>query len=111
LWQTLLTLCGLMVQEQVDEVMIFSQDKLISDNNAPIFGYMCLLDCKTQKIKEKKELNRSDMNEILHFRDIDIMLKKLLADYPIHIDSDISFHNWFIFLNFCLDKLWQECRK
>jgi len=53
----------------------------------------------------------SDINEILNFRDIDIMLKDLTADYHVSIDSDISFHNWFIFLNFCLDELHQQCKK
>jgi hypothetical protein len=116
LWQTLLTLCGFQVQEDQDK--IFSQDKLISDNNSPIFRYMCLLDCKTAKWKNGasdisiyKMVDLSDINEILNFRDIDIMLKDLTADYHVSIDSDISFHNWFIFLNFCLDELHQQCKK
>ena len=96
-WQSLKLLSGLeKIDKNADEKNPTSKIyKPINYTSSPILQFMCLLDCKIQKVKNSKPIKLTDVQEILGFD-----WKGLISN-----PEGNPFHSWFCELMQELEKL------
>lgn len=106
--QTLLTLAGLKTKNQKQGTENQEQGTKNHEpiTDSPIFRFMCLMDCKIQKLKNEKTVDANDVKRILEFdwKILDSQLKTLNSKPEI-----TDFHSWFRLLMSCLQDLRKQC--
>lgn len=104
LWESPLVLCGLNFNDGIpfSKKEIYPVSSFFKSQDSPVFQFMCLLDCKIQKLKNEGKLGSKDAEEILGFnwQTLSSKLKILNSEQKI-----FDFHEWFCALDDCLFKL------
>jgi hypothetical protein len=106
-WKTLLKICGLHYDENepFKKSEIYPQSSIFGLPNSSILEFMCYLDWL---IKNRNTLSESEKQEAVSKATNFEELKKLVDSLSSILNlpsSGLPFHDWFVALNECLDKL------
>ncbi len=96
-WEILLNICGLDYENDApfNKEKIYPQSLIFKSQDSPILQFMCLMDCKIQKLNNGKTIESADVEEIFGFD-----WNKLNSELEV-----TDFHSWFCTLDECLNRL------